>query len=77
MSSVENTTEWSHSERTPLEERRTAKGLTREELSAISRVSFRTIYRIEKRKVTPHRATLLVLAAALDLMPSDLIEENR
>ena len=61
---------------TPLEKCRLAKGWNREELSAAAGVSFRTIYRIEKRKGTPRRATVFVLATALGTTVADLTEAD-
>ena len=74
---TDDTRKGSHKGRTPLEEARLAKGLNREELAAAAGVGFRTVYRAEKRKVTPRRATLFALATALGLSAADLQESDR
>jgi Predicted transcriptional regulators len=52
---------------TPLENARRARRWSRERLAAEAGVSARTIYAIEKERVTPSSATCTVLCAALDI----------
>lgn len=55
-----------------LETRRRARGLSREGLAADAGVSLRTVERLERDEVTPHRATAQVLAVVLETSVEDL-----
>lgn len=55
-----------------LEIRRRARGLSREGLAADAGVSLRTVERLERGEVTPHRATARVLAVVLETSVEDL-----
>jgi transcriptional regulator with XRE-family HTH domain len=60
-----------------LEQRRRARGLSREALGALAGgVSSSTIFRIERGQVTPNRATLALLAGALGCEGSDLTHSD-
>ena len=59
--------------RHPLARIRFEKHLSIEALADRSGVSDSTIFRIEARRVRPHRATVLALAVALDV-DADLLE---
>ena len=52
---------------------RKLKGLTQEQLSESTKVTVRTIQRIEKGDVNPHLQTVKLLANALDIDVNDLI----
>ncbi len=52
---------------------RKLKGYSQEELSEKTRVTIRTIQRIEKGEVNPHLQTIKLLAVALDIEVEDLI----
>ncbi|WP_417437065.1 DUF4870 domain-containing protein [Idiomarina abyssalis] len=53
---------------------RKLKGLSQEQLAESTRVTVRTIQRLEKGEVTPHLRTVKLLAAALELDVDDLLE---
>ena len=53
---------------------RKRKGLSQEQLAEKTRVTVRTIQRIEKGEVTPHLRTVKLLAAALELDVDDLLQ---
>lgn len=55
---------------------RRKKGLSQEQLAAVSGVSSRTIQRIESGKVEAHPATLKMLADALDVNTEELIAKE-
>jgi transcriptional regulator with XRE-family HTH domain len=46
---------------------REQRGISRDELAAASGVTAGTIYNLERGRVTPNRATLIVIAAALEV----------
>ena len=56
-----------------LKYQRTLKGLTQEQLSNDSTVGIRTIQRIEKDEVTPHKQTVKLLASALEVCIEDIL----
>lgn len=58
-----------------VDERRRAKGLTRQELADASGVSRSTIYRLEAGKAQGSLPALRKLALALDCSVADLLEE--
>lgn len=53
---------------------RKLKGLSQEQLAEKTRVTVRTIQRLEKGEATPHLRTVKMLAAALDIEVDDLIQ---
>lgn len=53
---------------------RKLKGLTQEQLAEATKVTVRTIQRIEKSEVTPHLRTVKLLAAALEIEVDDLLQ---
>ena len=53
---------------------RKLNGLSQEELAEKTRVTVRTIQRLEKGEVTPHLRTVKMLAAALDIEVDDLLQ---
>ncbi len=53
---------------------RKLKGLSQEQLANKTKVTVRTIQRIEKAEVTPHLRTVKLLAAALDVEVDDLLQ---
>lgn len=59
-----------------VKERRTRKGYTQKELSDISKISLRSIQRIEKGEVVPRMYTLKTLADSLDFSLDLLNEEE-
>lgn len=59
----------------PLAVFRRQKGMSQEQLAALSGVSARTIQRIEKGAVEAHPATLKLLADCLDVAPELLLEQ--
>lgn len=54
--------------------RRKQKGFSQEQLADKTKVTVRTIQRIEKGEVTPHLRTVKLLAAALDIEVDDLLQ---
>lgn len=59
----------------PLKIARLAAGISRADLATLAGgISPETVARIERRDHVPQRSTLLALAIALDLLPSDLEE---
>jgi transcriptional regulator with XRE-family HTH domain len=60
----------------PLVALRVRRGLSRERLAQLAGVSSRTVYGIERGGHEPRRATAVVLAAALDCDPGDLLKSN-
>ena len=60
----------------PLQQLRTARGLSRETLAATAGVSPRTIYGIEVERRQPLRATARVLALALECEPGSLLPND-
>lgn len=56
-----------------LKYQRTLKGLTQEQLADTSTVGIRTIQRIEKEEVSPHKQTVKLLADALGVCIEDLL----
>lgn len=59
-----------------VKENRTTKGYTQKELSQISKISLRSIQRIENGEVVPRMHTLKTLAACLDFSLDFLNEEE-
>lgn len=55
---------------------RKLKGLSQEQLAEKTKVTVRTIQRIEKGSVSPHLRTVKLLAAALDIKVDDLMQLN-
>lgn len=53
---------------------RKLKGLSQEQLAEKTRVTVRTIQRLEKAEVTPHLKTVKMLAAALEIEVDDLLQ---
>lgn len=51
---------------------RKLKGLSQEQLAEKTKVTVRTIQRLEKGEVAPHLRTVKMLAAALDIEVDDL-----
>ncbi|MBA3953034.1 MAG: helix-turn-helix transcriptional regulator [Rubrobacter sp.] len=58
-----------------LREIRKRRFLTQGELAARARVGVNTIIRIERNQVEPQGRTIRKLADALDVAPSDLLED--
>lgn len=56
-----------------LKYQRTLKGFTQEQLADTSAVGIRTIQRIEKEEVSPHKQTVKLLADALEVCIEDLL----
>ena len=59
---------------TKIKDLRTRKGLSQEQLSEETKLSLRTIQRIEKGESTPRGDTLIKLTNALGVTPDDLLE---
>jgi len=53
---------------------RKLKGLSQEQLAKQTRITVRTIQRLEKGQVTPHLRTVKLLAAALDVEVDDILQ---
>ncbi len=53
---------------------RKLKGLSQEQLAMQTRITVRTIQRLEKGQVTPHLRTVKLLAAALDVEVGDILQ---
>ena len=62
---------------TPVQQRRIAKGLTRERLAAAAGLTTKTVYNVEQRATTPTLTTYRMLAEALGCEPSDLFDRQR
>jgi transcriptional regulator with XRE-family HTH domain len=50
--------------------------MTQEQLAKAARMSPRQLVRIEKNEVEPHFSTILKLGKALDVDPSELVDEE-
>jgi transcriptional regulator with XRE-family HTH domain len=59
-----------------VKEERVRKFMTQERLAAAAGISSRQLVRIERNQVEPHFSTILKLAEALEVDPSELVEEE-
>jgi transcriptional regulator with XRE-family HTH domain len=59
-----------------VKEERVRKFMTQERLAAAASISSRQLVRIERNQVEPHFSTILKLAEALEVDPSELVEEE-
>ncbi len=59
-----------------VKEKRVRKFMTQERLAAAASISARQLVRIERNQVEPHFSTILKLADALEVDPSELVEEE-
>jgi transcriptional regulator with XRE-family HTH domain len=57
-------------------EERVRRFMTQERLAAAASISARQLVRIERNQVEPHFSTILKLAEALEVDPSQLVEEE-
>ena len=57
-------------------EHRVRRFMTQERLAAAAAISARQLVRIERNQVEPHFSTILKLAEALEVDPSELVEEE-
>jgi transcriptional regulator with XRE-family HTH domain len=56
-------------------EERVQRFMTQERLAAAAGISARQLVRIERNQVEPHFSTILKVAEALEVDPSELVEE--
>ena len=59
-----------------VKEERVRKFMTQERLAAAASISSTQLVRIELNQVEPHFSTILKLAEALEVDPSELVEEE-
>ena len=59
-----------------VKEERVRRFMTQERLAAAADISARQLVRIERNQVEPHFSTILKLAEALEVDPSELVEEE-
>ncbi len=59
-----------------VKEERVRKFMTQERLAAAAGISSRQLVRIERNQVEPHFSTILKLAEALEVDPSELVKEE-
>jgi transcriptional regulator with XRE-family HTH domain len=59
-----------------VKEERVRRFMTQERLAAAASISSRQLVRIERNQVEPHFSTILKLAEALEVDPSELVEEE-
>jgi transcriptional regulator with XRE-family HTH domain len=59
-----------------VKEERVRRFMTQERLAAAAGISSRQLVRIERNQVEPHFSTILKLAEALEVDPSELVEEE-
>jgi transcriptional regulator with XRE-family HTH domain len=57
-------------------EERVRRFMTQERLAAAASISARQLVRIERNQVEPHFAAILKVAEALEVDPSELVEEE-
>ena len=59
-----------------IREQRVKRFMTQEQLARIAGISLRQMVRIEKNEVEPHFSTILKLAEALKVEPSELVDQG-
>jgi transcriptional regulator with XRE-family HTH domain len=59
-----------------IREQRVRRFMTQEELARAAGISLRQLVRIEKNEVEPHFSTILKLAEALKVEPSELVDQG-
>ena len=58
-----------------VKEERVRRFMTQERLAAAASISSRQLVRIERNQVEPHFSTILKLAEALEVDPSELVKD--
>ncbi len=59
----------------PIYRRRIELGMTRLDVSVLTGLDASSLYKMERRTHRPRRATLILLGAALNCAPEDLMDE--
>ena len=59
-----------------IREQRVKRFMTKEQLARTAGISLRQMVRIEKNEVEPHFSTILKLAEALKVEPSELVDQE-
>ena len=59
-----------------IREQRVKRFMTQEQLARTAAISLRQMVRIEKNEVEPHFSTILKLAEALKVEPSELVDQG-
>ena len=59
-----------------IREQRVKRFMTQEQLARKAEISLRQMVRIEKNEVEPHFSTILKLAEALKVEPSELVDQE-
>jgi transcriptional regulator with XRE-family HTH domain len=59
-----------------IREQRVKRFITQEQLARMAGISLRQVVRIEKNEVEPHFSTILKLAEALGVEPSELVDRE-